>query len=394
MIILYTQLYNFKHRSLLVFLIAGLAAMQTTNNLNATEEIDEAQSELAQVESAIADIESWLSEANEQQSNEEKNLKAAEVEIAEVTKSLATLELTLVGTQIEIDSLTLRIHQLESDKVEQTKPLEQVIRAAYIAGEQNSLKVLLNQEDITKSGRLLEYSRMFSKFQLTKIQEYQSTLKKLASVNTRLANEVKELTLQQDSLIKQNLDLSEAKTAKQLALSELNINIISRAEELEQQEVNQLQLQALIEEITQAMERVQSVVDLPPFNDQQGQLNLPVAGPIISRFGSTIGEGDLERQGITISVAEGTPVQAVYSGRVVFSDWLRGAGMLVIVDHGDGYMSLYSANQALAKQAGDWVETGDVVATSGQGSNTDTPGIYFEIRHRGQAQNPSGWFNN
>ena len=237
MIILYTQLYNFKHRSLLVFLIAGLAAMQTTNNLNATEEIDEAQSELAQVESAIADIESWLSEANEQQSNEEKNLKAAEVEIAEVTKSLATLELTLVGTQIEIDSLTLRIHQLESDKVEQTKPLEQVIRAAYIAGEQNSLKVLLNQEDITKSGRLLEYSRMFSKFQLTKIQEYQSTLKKLASVNTRLANEVKELTLQQDSLIKQNLDLSEAKTAKQLALSELNINIISRAEELE---VNQL----------------------------------------------------------------------------------------------------------------------------------------------------------
>ena len=213
--------------------------------------------------------------------------------------------MTLVETQIEIDSLTLRIHQLESNKEEQTEPLEQVIRAAYIAGEQNSLKVLLNQEDITKSGRLLEYSRIFSKFQLTKIQEYQSTLEELASVNTRLSIEVEELTLQQDSLIKQNLDLSEAKTAKQFALSELNINIISRAEELEQLELNQLQLQALITEITRAMERVQSVVDLPPFNDQKGQLNLPAAGPIISRFGSSIGEGDLQRQGITISVAEG-----------------------------------------------------------------------------------------
>ena len=375
-------------------MLVSLTAIQTTNNLNAAEDIDEAQSELALVGSAIADIEKWINEANEQQSSEEQNLKAAEVEIAEVTKSLATLELTLVGTQTEIDSLTLRIHQLESNRAEQIVSLEQVIRAAYIAGDQNSLKVLFNQEDISKSGRLLEYSRIFSKFQLSKIQEYKSTLEELAVANTQLSNEAEGLILQQGSLTKKYLELSEAKTARQLALSELNVNIVSRSEELEQLELNQVQLQALTEEIMRAMERIQLVADLPPFNDQQGQLNLPAAGPIVSRFGSSIGEGDLQRQGITIDVEEGTAVQAVYSGRVVFSDWLRGAGMLVIVDHGDGYMSLYSANQALTKQAGDWVETRDVVAISGQGTDADAPGIYFEIRHRGLAKDPSSWFNN
>ena len=124
-------------------------------------------------------------------------------------------------------------------------------------------------------------------------------------------------------------------------------------------------------------------------------------GQLINPFGSRYGDCELRRQGITIEVSEGTPVQAVHSGRVVFSDWLRDSGLLVIVDHGQGYMSLYGANQALSKQAGDWVGAGDIVSTSGIANelagnreNSQTRlGIYFEIRHHGEAQDPAQWLS-
>ena len=128
---------------------------------------------------------------------------------------------------------------------------------------------------------------------------------------------------------------------------------------------------------------------------------MPVPGQLINPFGSRYGDGDLSRRGITIAVSKGTPVQAIHPGRVVFSDWLRGTVLLVIIDHGQGYMSLYGSNQALSKQTGDWVDAGDIVSTSGIANelagnreNSQTrPGIYFEIRLHGKPQDPAQWFS-
>ena len=357
----------------------------------AAENRDRAQQELDAVDTAIEEIQSWLLDAHEKQSREEKNLQEAEAEIAAVSHSVSTIQQNLSQTESQMDLLRNRSAQLESDKTVQGDLLAQAIRTAYMTGEKSPIKLLLSQEDISEGARMLYYQRLFSESQVEKIKAFQNTLDEIAEVNRSLEDKADELSTQQNQLQQQVLVLNEAKSSRERVLLSLQASIRSRGSELEQLEIDQAELQQLIDQINRAIERIPPSVGQAPFVAQRGKLLLPAEGPIISRFGSRYGDGDLRRQGITIGVSEGTPVQAVHAGRIVFSDWLRGSGLLVIVDHGDGYMSLYGANQALSRQAGEWVDSGDILATSGAGSAQNQPGIYFEIRLHGEAQNPATW---
>lgn len=359
----------------------------------AADNNEQVSAELEAVNTAIDEIQGWLVDANERQSVEEQNLRAAEQELAEVSQSTATIEQALDQTRAELNSLQRRSAILANSKTEQSAVLAQAIRATYMTGQQSVVKLLLNQEDISKSARMLHYSRVFSESQLTKIEAFQDTLDEMSVVNNELEIRLGDLDRQQNELNRMMLALTVAKSTREHAIADLNQSITTRNSELQQLENNQAELQELIEEIASAMEQVRSVTDLPPFTDQRGKLPLPADGPVISRFGSRYGDGNLTRQGITVGVDVGTPVQAVHSGRIVFSDWLRGTGWLVIVDHGGGYMSLYGSNLSLSKQAGDWVNAGDILASSGTGGDRNAPGIYFEIRYHGEAQNPSSWID-
>lgn len=357
----------------------------------AAENFDSTQQELAAVGTAIEEINSWLANANSRQSGEEKALQNAELEIAIVSQSLIADQTTLEDTESQLRSLRARNSILETQKTAQSQLLAQTIRAAYMAGDPSTIKLLLNQQDVSESARMLHYHRLFSEYQIKNIETFQNTLDEIAEVNTRLEIKATELSAQQTTRNQQLLALNEAKTNREQALINLKASIVSRGSELEQLEIDQVELQQLIESINRAMERIPSLANAGPFNEQRGKLLPPADGPVITRFGSRYGAGSLTRQGITIGVSEGTAVQAVHAGRVVFADWLRGSGLLIIVDHGDGYMSLYGANQALSKQAGDLVNTGDILATSGIGGDQRTAGIYFEIRLHGEAQNPASW---
>lgn len=373
------------------FFTASEPGLWVSTKAFAAENRDQAQQQLEAVESAIEEIQSWLFDAHERQTQEEQNLQSAEQEISTVRQSVNTTEQALSQTESQLDQLRNQSTQLESDKAEQSEVLSQLIRTAYMAGQQSPIKLLLSQEDVSESARMLHYYRLFSESQIEIIEEFQNTLDEIAEVNSQLASEAQELNTQQEQLQQQMLALDEARAAREQALESLKASISSRGTELEQLEINQVELQQLIDQINRAIERIPPAVVQTPFIEQRGNLQLPAEGPILSRFGSRYGEGDLRRQGITIGVDEGTPVQAVHAGRVVFSDWLRGSGLLVIVDHGDGYMSLYGANQALSRQAGDLVSAGEILATSGTGSNQNPPSIYFEIRLHGEAQNPASW---
>jgi len=381
-------------------LIAG--ALVCLPNLSiAAESNQQPQRELAAVEDAISEIQSWLTDAKSTQSIELENLQQADLEISALSESVSATEQALSQTQSEIESLSGQLDRLSEEKTAQSTILEQAIRTAYMSGNQSALELLLDQEDISKSMRMLHYHRLFTQAQLDSISEFQTTLDELEEVNERLVLEAADLEEQQQTLNGTLQTLSESKQERELALSRLRTEIASRSSKLEQLEIDQAQLQALIEEINRAVADIPAAMKSSPFDSQLGKLPMPVSGRIIDRFGSRYGEGDLRRQGITIGVSEGTPVQAIHPGRVVFSDWLRGTGLLVIVDHGEGYMSLYGSNQALSKQAGDWVDAGDIVATSGianeltgnRDNNPAQPGMYFEIRHHGEAQNPARWFS-
>jgi len=357
----------------------------------AAENRDQAQQELIAVNTAIEEIQSWLLDAHDKQSKEEKNLQDVEKEIAALGQSVNTTQQALEQSESQLKLLHNRIAQLESDKSAQNEVLAQVIRTAYMAGEQSPIKLLLSQEDISRSARMLHYYRLFSESQIEKIEAFQNTLDEISEVNKALQNKAGELSGQQGELKQQMLDFNQAKTNREQALLSLRASISSRGSELEQLEIDQVELQQLIDQINRAIERIPATAEYTPFVEQRGKLLLPADGPIISGFGSRYGDSDLRRQGITIGVGEGTVVQAVHAGRVVFADWLRGSGLLVIVDHGDGYMSLYGANQTLSRQAGDWVNGGDILGTAGPSDEQRPAGIYFEIRLRGKAQNPSSW---
>lgn len=364
--------------------------------IDAAENVTDTQQELEAVSDAISEIQAWLTEARSTQSDELQSLQQAELQISTLSQSVTATTKALEKSRSEISSLAQKADQLRDRKADQRKILEQTIRSTYIAGNQNSIELLLNQKDLSKSARMLYYQKIFTQDQLERIASFQKTLDEFQSISQQLEIKTADLEAEQLTLKNSLQGLNESKAERELTLKKLRTEIASRNSRLEQLQVDQLQLQQLIEEINRAIADIPTSMQRSPFNLQRGKLPMPVRGQITDHFGSRYGDGDLTRQGISIAVSEGTAVQAVHPGRVVFSDWLRGAGLLVIIDHGQGYMSLYGANQALSKQAGDWVDVGDIVATSGMInalSGSQSPGLYFEIRQHGEAQNPSQWLS-
>ncbi len=354
---------------------------------------DDAQTraELEAVNAAIASIESWLDRANASHSDAQETLREAELAVSELQGEIAANRQRIQLSREEQERLESQRQTIDADRQAQAEVLANILRAAYQTGEHNRLRLLLSGEDTSKAARMLRYASDLSRYQLERITEFQNTLEQLAEVQQQLDANLAELQQQEADLTQRSAELAAARDERATALAALDADINSRNQELEQLQFDQAELQALLDEIARAMQGVRSFADVPAITGSRGRLSRPVDGAITAQFGSEYGGGSLRRQGIIIRAAEGSPVQAIHPGQVVFADWLRGAGLLVIVDHGNGYMTLYGGNEALSKRAGDWVDTGDVLATSGLGGENGSAGLYFEIRRNGTALNPAEW---
>lgn len=351
----------------------------------------QARAELEAVNEAIGSIESWLDEANSRHNNAQETLRQAELAVSALQSQIDAIQQRIESSTVEQSRLQQRQQSVESDKQAQAEVLGDILRAAYKTGDYNRLRLLLNGGDPSKAARMLRYAADISRSQFERIEAFQETLTELAQVQQQLDDNLSRLQQQEAELARQSEEMASARDERAIALAALDADISTRNQELEQLQFDQAELQALLDEIARAMEGVRSFADVPPISASQGRLNRPVNGSVVSRFGSTYGGGSLRRQGIIIRASEGSAVQAIHPGQVVFSDWLRGAGLLVIVDHGAGFMSLYGGNEALAKNAGDWVDAGEVLATSGLGGENGSAGLYFEIRRNGSALDPEDW---
>lgn len=349
------------------------------------------EQQLSEVSGAIDEIQGWLERATTRQSREQERLREAELALGEVRQRVNTLEADIAETEAELARLGARQNSLNAERDTHLTVLGEVLRALYITRNQHPLKLLLSQTDASHAARMLYYGRLLSEHQQQQLAAFQTILDEIVSVNRSLENRLQNLGQQRQRLASEAQALNEARAARQQALEILNTTIASRNAELEQLQIDQAQLEALLEEIARAMEGIRSFADVPPFAGQRGNLPAPAPGPLRSRFGSPYADGSLTRQGVVVAASEGAPVRAVHPGRVVFADWLRGVGLLVIVDHGEGFVSLYGANEALAVEAGTWVDAGTVLATSGRAGPDNSPGLYFEIREHGTALNPADW---
>lgn len=349
------------------------------------------EEQLALLNSAITEIETWLNSAANNRSDLETQLRENTQKIDRIREQVTENRAAITGLQAQLIELNERSVALTADKAAQEDLIKQAIRASYISGQEPYLKLLLNQQDPAQSARMLYYYDRFNRERLARVERFRQTLTALVATRSEIEASSRERDERETQLQSQLDALSAEQAQRNTLLEALEVDIALRSDELQQLSEDRGRLEALVAKIQEAIASIPPPEQLTPFAQARGKLPWPVAGEALNRFGAAYSDGNLHRQGIVLSVAVGSPVRAVHPGRVVFADWLRGSGLLVVVDHGEGYLSLYANNQSLVKRKGDWVNRGEALATSGENSGMDSPGIYFEIRHNGQAQDPALW---
>ncbi len=267
------------------------------------------------------------------------------------------------------------------------------IRAASMIGRQEPLKLLLNQRDPGQTGRVLVYYQYFGRARASQIAAINAHLDELAGLDAELATEEQRLTMLEEQQRGEVARLQSARERRGRALVSLESESKSRAKELERLKEQQGGLEKLVRELRRALERIDKFPtdSKDAFARLRGRLAWPVAGRLVASFGQTRA-GGVKWDGVLLAGTQGTPVRAVYHGRVVYADWLSGLGLLTIIDHGDGYLSLYGHNERLYKDVGERVTAGDTIATLGDSGGRPRPELYFEIRKAGKPVDPRPWF--
>lgn len=318
-------------------------------------------------------------------------LREQELKVSATVKELRTLDQKLSVQQGRLDQLVVDRDALDARLKDQRDALAALLRSAYAMGRGEELKLLLAQERIDTIGRMLAYYRYFEHARVGEIDGLLRDLDALAQVQAQIERETVELKTAHDERAAESRQLDAERAERGRALAALDITLKdeqTRLAALGKDEQGLIELLARLRDIFADIPK--QIAGAEPFAQLHGRLTWPVHGRVVSGFGGS-DEGELGSRGMLIASASGSEVHAISHGRVVFADWLRGFGLLIIVDHSDGYLSLYGYNETLLKDVGDWVDANTVIATSGDSGGRKTPGLYFELRYQGKAIDPKGW---
>lgn len=368
---------------------AALASMLASAQTQGEQAAPEAQ--LATINSSISRIETWLSEARQQRSQEEAALDELNTRIDSLNDNIADNQREIDSLNSELSALDAREQSLLADSEAQRVIVARALRASYTSGQDSQLQLLLTQQDPATAQRMLVYFNAFNEERLQQIKRFQATLAQLGATRDDIAAARQTLELRNRDLSRQRQQLESGLEERRQLIASLNADMARRGTELEQLLEDRALLQELIEEINRIIVDIPSPEEAQPFANARGQLPWPLSGTLLASYGERYGGGNLQRQGIIIAAQPGSPVRAAHNGRVVFADWLRGSGNLVVVDHGNGYITLYAHLQDFNKNTGDWVNRGEALALSGADAGTGAPGLYFEIRQNSRTLNPAEW---
>ena len=347
--------------------------------------------ELESVRSQIKDVESGMQVSRNKIDDLQLELRINEITAGDITLALKEIKKESVFKKIRLNELnkTKAVH--EKNLTIEREKLTRQIRAAYITGKGDYLKLLLNQEDPALVGRTLAYYDYHNRArtgQINLIKENIETVEKL-QMAIQLENEtLQNLTRRQ---LKKHEEIVKSRKRRQIILAKLQNNLSEQGTQLQSLQQQERQLTVLLDKLGEDGEAIPFFEDIPPFYSQKGKLKWPVKGKLLNRFGSKRKGGNLKWKGVRIDADPGTEIRAISTGKVVFADWFRNMGLLMILDHGEGYMSLYGYNQSLLKKPGDWVVEDEVIAYVGDTGGQSVPSVYFEIRHRGEPLNPVLW---
>ncbi len=374
---------------------AGVASAATTPPQK--EELNQLRGRIEALQKRLAAAEGARGEAADA-------LQDSEHAISESNRTLREL----AGQQRDIQSRLAELQQqgkrAGGDIQTQQRLLARQLYQQYVGGQADTLKLLLNREDPNQIARELHYLTYLSRLRNDLIGGLRTNLARVDSLTQETRQQSNELAAVQAAQQNQRDRLESEKRARREVLLKVSRQIESQRREITTLQRDEQRLAKLVEQLGQVIARSRAetlrndrvpdaATDGSAFVDLKGKLNLPVRGELRGRFGSPRVDGGLSWKGVFIASPARQEVRAIANGRVVFADWLRGFGNLLIIDHGGGYMSLYGNNESLFKQVGQAAKGGETVATVGNsGGNTDY-GLYFEIRHQGKAFDPLSWVN-
>jgi septal ring factor EnvC (AmiA/AmiB activator) len=374
---------------------SGLAtlALFTTVPKAADDEIEARQKELSDVEQRMRGLAQDLQARRSDRGTLLAELEKLERNIADLALSGRQLEAMVAEEKRALADLDARLaterRALESEQA----MLAQLLRSAYAAGRGDRIRLLLNQQDAAKVSRVMAYYGYLNRYRMTRIAEIDARARKLE----QLARESEEEGERLAALAARQSETRERLTARRGERQEL---LTALEKTIATDEARFSGLKADAEGLRQLLDQLERRAQALPEADlkqeaiskRRGMLAWPLAdGHLVYHFGQSKGSSGQRWDGVVIAGREGAEVRAVYGGRVVYADWLRGFGLLLIIEHDDGYMSLYGYNQTLLKEPGEWVAAGDVIALSGSSGGRRSPGLYFAIRHHGHPVNPEKW---
>ncbi|MGQ0384279.1 MAG: murein hydrolase activator EnvC family protein [Gammaproteobacteria bacterium] len=347
------------------------------------------EKELRQVRERIEELQRAVRRDTDRRDTLSAQLRDAEENAQGARSRLREARRRLSESDARLEQLTTERGRNERELAEQRAALAAQMRAAYMGGREEQVKVLLSQEDPAAFGRMMTYYGYLGRARAVKIQEIQALAAKLERALAEESAERERLSSLEADSRRELSAVDSARAERTRALRAVSAQIRNQSDSIAKLKREAAALEKLIADLRKALR------DLPPgagqaFEKVRGRLAWPVAGKITARYGQPRG-GGLRWNGVMIEAGRGTEVRALYEGRVAYADWLPGMGLLLIIDHG-GYMSLYAHNEQLHKSVGDRVEGGEVVATVGDSGGRSQPGLYLEIRQGAKPVDPVPWF--
>ena len=365
-----------------LIVLSGLVAAQQTDTAKARQELDAIRSDISRSEQQRL--------AQQQQlQNAQTSLQQADEAHAKASQAVAMQQASLAEVAAQLSKLQQQKELLASQRQQQQQALALQLKAAYQIGGHDYTQLLLNQQSAQKLERVLTYYQYFNNARMQQLQALKKTVDELAQLAQETERKSHEQQQRLAELQQQQQTLADAKAQQTASIRQLQQVLSDQQQQLAYLKQNEKSLQSTIAEL-----KAKAAARRMQFQQKsKGVYPWPVTGTVVQRFGSTHG-GESKASGIIISAKPGQPVKAVADGQVIYADWLKGYGYVIVLDHGGGLMTLYGHNESLLRSPGDIVKTGQHLALVGQSGGQQQVGLYFEVRQKGTAVDPLAWLRN
>ena len=369
-------------------LLMVLLMIQSVAVFSASADSEQAmtKTEIQTLEQDIRQMKKIMDSLNKERTSTQSKIQRADKKISDLQKNISNLENKLKEGQSEIKKIQSRQTTLTANSEEQKQQIVRSLRSMYMNSSDSRLKLLLNQEDPEALSRQLIYLEYAQEAQLNAVREYEKTINELKSLEQRQNTLIAQLSREKSTLAKDREGMLKQQADRQKLLAQISKKRQKSNRELTQMEQQHKKLEEVLASI-----KSRQIANSQPFTRSKGKMPWPVPGKVLFAFNQKRPDTRLSWPGLFIESKPGTPVRAVHGGRVIFSDWMRGYGLLTIVDHGNDFLTLYAHNEWVLKTEGEVVIVGEPLAVSGQSGGQLSPGVYFEIRKKGNPEDPDKW---